>query len=229
MTTTREYELPGGGVVELDGTIADLTDSGTDGPVRVHPEIAIERTIERWKTKPGFQALLASYTSVLQDVENVLWDVLVLRFLDYAFGASLNTLGKIVGVGRGPRTDPQYRARIKAQVAINASRGGADDVINVLRLVDAASFTFREYDPAFFRIEYLEPAPDFVQAEIPLIVRDARAAGVGASVLQPPDVTGVLAGAFNFGDGPDPAGTGLGFGNAGSGTYGGALSHYVVA
>ncbi len=223
--------MPGGSVIEADGTVTEADDGG---PVRLHTEQALGRLIEWWQ-KPALRALVRTYTDEIQEAESMLWDVIVSRFVDYAAGVHLDRLGRVVGEPRKGKGDAAYRARIKARIRINQSFGNPVDVIGVLRAVDPAAFHFVEMAPASFVIVYDEPAVSLaVQGEIPGIVAECRAAGVGAGVIQPIDDPGVLDGAFNFCDVDlAPLGTGLGLGDVpglfGAGDYGGTLSWYASA
>jgi hypothetical protein len=221
-------QLPGGTAIESDGTIVSAEENGE---VRSHTDQALGRLVERWK-KPALQALVRSYTDELQEVESMLWDVILLRFPDYASGAQLDVLGRIVGEPRRGKGDAAFRARIKAQIRINSSFGRLSDIIAVLNLADPASYTIEELGPAFFRVVYLEPAVSAaVQGEIPAMVAATRAAGVGASVTQPVVPTDGF-GPFTFSDsGGDPAADGPGFSDSGGdpAAEGGSLSWYSSA
>jgi hypothetical protein len=225
--TLPDVILPGGAHIESDGTDAAAVDGS---PIVFHADKAVGRAIERWRTKPAFIAWLRCYAEEAQELEEALWDAMVLRFPDYAFGSTLDMLGRIVGVGRDGRGDARYRARIKAQIRINQSFGTATDVIAVLRLIDGAAFRLEDLGTAFFRVVYEEPAAArAIQYEIPSIVFDAKAAAVGASVTQPMLTPGLLELPFRFcGDDADENALllpGAGFGDD-TGYIGGALSEY---
>lgn len=215
--------LPGGAAIEADGTVVGVTEGGG---VRMHTDQALSRLVEYWQ-KPVMRAILRTYTDEVQELETALWDVLVLRFLDYAEGAQLDTLGRVVGERRGDKGDAAYRVRLTARILINSSFGRPADVFAVLKAVTDAGFTYREFRTASFQIQFTEaPEPVAVQAELPGLISETRAAGVGASVSYP-----VSANVFNFSDAqnPGPYGTGLGFSDAFAGTPGGDLSSYARA
>jgi hypothetical protein len=223
--TLPDIVLPGGAHIESDGTNAGTDDGSV---IVFHADKAVSRLIERWRTRPAFVAWLRASAEEAQELEEALWDVLVLRFPDYAFGATLDMLGRLVGVGRDGRGDARYRARIKAQIRINASLGRALDVIEILRLIDGARFRLEDLGTAFFRVVYEEPAAArSIQLEIPSLVFDAKAAGVGASVTQPWLTPGLIELPFRWGvDAGDPEPLpGAGFGDD-TGFIGGALSEY---
>ncbi len=185
--------LPGGSVVDVPADVLDVQG------VTVHQNKAPFHTIERWH-KENFAALQASYTPEIQEAENALWDVWISRFIDYAQGEQLNMLGRLVGEGRNGRNDPNYRVRIRARIAINESFGRPKDIVKILQLVDPAVAEIVEFGPAAFRVDFQAPLSGVAtHAEIASIVSEARAAGVGASVVIPTD-----ANVFRFGDVNDP-------------------------
>lgn len=154
--------------------------------VTLHVPLALSRLIEFWKNKPNMAGLVTSYAQEVQLLENAIWDVLVMRTLDYAQGVNLDALGRLVGQDRGSLTDPQYRVRIKARIKINSSFGTAANIIDILRFVDPAPFKYSEGPWRSFRIDYITaPAVPAVASQIPGIVRDARAAAYGCRVFMP--------------------------------------------
>jgi hypothetical protein len=177
--------LPGGTQIDTgnDPTIV----YADDGAITLHTPLALSRLIERWKGKPNLAALLASYTDQLQLLENVLWDIVTMRLPDYAAGTQLDTIGRIVGEPRQGQSDAQYRPRLKVRIRINQSFGTADDVIEVLQMLDPSSvFSYTELGSAAFAVEYsLPPTSAVVASQVPRLVSQTRAAGVGATVTIP--------------------------------------------
>jgi hypothetical protein len=180
-------QLPGGTAIDSEGTVVAAADNGE---IRLHTTQALSRLIEFWKNKPNLRGLLADYTDEIQEIESMLWDVIVLRLPLYAGAAQLDALGKLVGEPRNGLGDAAYRVRIQARIAINNSLGRPRDVIHVLRLIEAALFGYLEIPNASFQIHYREvPSTASAAHEIPVIVAETRAGGVGALVTQPTDAT----------------------------------------
>lgn len=155
-----------------------------------HVETGLSRLITRWSAdeRPAIAAILASYLEEAQELENAIWFVIYGRMLDYAEGAQLDMLGRIVGQPRNGLPDDRYVVHIRARIRINRSIGTPDDVIDVLRLVDSAAFRYTENGTARFQINYSEPPSDAATGhELPDLVRQTRAAGVGALVSFPVD------------------------------------------
>lgn len=156
-----------------------------------HVEIGLSRLIERWRAdkNPNLAAILTSYLEEGQELENAIWFVIYGRMLDYAEGAQLDMLGRIVGQPRNGLSDDRYRVHVRARIRINRSIGTADDVIEVLRLVDpGVTYHFQDVGFASFRLWSDVPPGDAATGhEIPDLVRQTRAAGVGALISFPVD------------------------------------------
>lgn len=218
-------QLPGGTAIDPFGEAISAEDNGS---IVLHTPLALSRLIERWKadSHPNLAGLLSAYTDAAQDAENVLWDVIVSRLIDYATNAQLDGLGRIVGEARNGLGDAAYRARIRARILINQSLGRASDIVKVLRAVDPGVFHLIEVGEAAFEIYYDAPlSNDAVAAQLPGIVRETRGAGIGATVKIPTDATrgaryGYAATSFN---------AHIGYGYAASGTYGGVYANATVA
>lgn len=181
LPATRKYALPGG--AELD-TNDDLSIVSVEGLTLQQP-LALGRFIEYWKHKPNIAGLSDSYMREVQALENAMWETLISRTIDYAVGVQLDTLGRLVGQPRGALTDPQYRVRIRVRIKINSSNGTAKDIIDILRSVDPAPFTYTEIYGGF-RIDYTTaPSSAAVASQIPAIVRESRSGGFGGYVYMP--------------------------------------------
>jgi hypothetical protein len=215
--------LPGGTQFDTgtDPTVVSVDD------VTLHTPLALLRLIERWKGKPNLAAILASYTDQLQLLENALWDIITARLVDYAEGAQLDAIGRIVGEIRQGQNDAQYRARLRVRIRINQSFGTAEDVIIVLQMLDAALFAFVESGYAHFDIVYSAPLTSpAVASQVPKIIKQTRAAGIGATVTIPTDATR----GGRYGTALDPAfNQHIGAGTVLDSSYGGLSAHVANA
>jgi len=115
------------------------------------------RPISQYQGRPRLLALILSYVNRCQELENAAWDVILKRMIDNAENAQLDTIGKIVGQLRSGQSDATYRVYITARIRINRSHGHAEDVIDVLKLIDSAAFSWIEYYPCTVWLEYTEP------------------------------------------------------------------------
>jgi hypothetical protein len=154
-------------------TFAQITD---------YADEAGTRPLEQYQGKPRLLALLLSFVNRCQELENAAWDVIIKRMIDNAHDAQLDTIGKIVGQLRGAQADDIYRIYITARIRINRSQGHPDDVIDVLRLVDAATFTYTEFYPATAVVEYAS-APTADPQVLAALARLAISAGVRFNLI----------------------------------------------
>lgn len=95
--------------------------------------------IQQYKDSPRILALVQANSEQLQDIEDCVWDLYILRSLQTAFGAQLDGLGQIVGISRMGFSDPVYRLFIYIQIAINNSKGTPDQVIAIMKLITGAT------------------------------------------------------------------------------------------
>ncbi len=196
-----------------------------------HVEVGLGRLIERWRAdkNPVLAAILTSYLEEAQELEDAIWFVIYGRMLDYAEGAQLDMLGRIVGQPRDGLPDDRYAVQIRARIRINRSIGTPTDVIEVLQLVDSAVFHLTEIGTARFQINYETPPSDAATGrEIPDLIRQTRAAGVGALVAFPVDrLTGRGA---RFGSVYNPAlNASIGWSSVYNADVGGLFCHAVRA
>ena len=184
---------------------------------------ATTRPISQYQDRPRLLAWILSYVNRCQELEDAAWDVILKRMIDNAENAQLDTIGKIVGQLRNGQSDSVYRIYITARIRINRSQGHADDVIDVLILVEAAALAYSEYYPATSLVTYADaPATD------PRILIDlgklAISAGVRLLLTAPPPAV-VAASVFTTSNYFGTSVAALGFGDYfNSGTYGGVLA-----
>jgi hypothetical protein len=113
-----------------------------------HVQQAKARLIAQYKGKANIEAFIEAYANQVQEIENVLFDLLLLRGVDTATGALLDLLGAIVGRPRDGLGDTDYRLYIKAQIRANISNGNAEELIAIMTLlVSGASFDLVEQYP----------------------------------------------------------------------------------
>jgi hypothetical protein len=131
MSEPYDLELPDGTFVEVDSDDVTVEIDGL-GTVVAHPVQGPSRLIERFQ-KPVYLAIIKALCEELQEAENMLWGVLLSRYVDNAEGVSLNYIGNRVGEPRASLNDPDYRVRIKARILINKSRGRSEDILGIVR------------------------------------------------------------------------------------------------
>lgn len=122
-----------------------------------HTATALAQLIEQFQDSSDIKALIAAFVDRAQDLENALFPLLEIRNVDTMTGDRLDGLGQIVNVGRGGRTDDEYRLRIRAELAILKSTGIARDLVSTLQLLIAQTVADIQVDEYYPKTIYLRP------------------------------------------------------------------------
>jgi hypothetical protein len=110
---------------------------------------ALLRLPQQFKSKPNLADFITATFWSLQDVENVAYDLLVLRWMKNAEGAQLDGIGEIVGEARQGNNDANYLERIYQRIFLNASKGTPETLISVLALITGGTLIiYNEVWPA---------------------------------------------------------------------------------
>ena len=128
----------------------------------------------------NIQAMLTSYLTLAQELENSIYDVYESRIIANASGAQLNILGDIVGAQRGNLDDADYRTAIKIQIAVNKSKGRAQDLVSI-GILAGVSPVYVQGAPACFQITI----KDGIFA-IALAFMNAKALGTAGDMISYP-------------------------------------------
>lgn len=101
-----------------------------------HVANSLARLPEQIKDKPYFQAVVTAFANQFQDLETAGQDLLLLCGVSRATGATLTSIGDLVGQPRnGVEDDDTYRRYIRARIFANRSNGTVRDFVRVSRLV----------------------------------------------------------------------------------------------
>ncbi len=196
-----------------------------------HADQMVDLLLQQFKSKPNWEALLRAWAISIQAVEDMLYDLFMLRSVDTAFGAQLDILGGIVGETRNSRTDEPYRIGIKTRVIRNVSSGTPDSILDAFTLLTNDSdvtFTYAESYPA--EVDMVFSAPGGVTTSNALayadVLHDLLPAGVGYNLVWPPASAAFMF-RFALNDSTVEASSSVGFGTTASGSIGGHLAGVV--
>lgn len=147
-----------------------------------HAAQAREKLLQQFKGLDNWADLLNVYSAQIQDIEDMLFQQIDVRFLDDALGDLLDGLGRIVGVERGGLSDDEYRIRIRAQIKINLSSGTIEDISEIMTLVlpGATAFELAEEFPGQFLVDVTDVLPGTDGEFVSGILQKAKAGGVRA-------------------------------------------------
>jgi hypothetical protein len=175
--------------------------------------------LDQYKGKPRLAAFISSYLRRVQELDDAAWDTLIKRYIDDAEGAQLDGIGRIVGEQRQGKDDATYRLFILVRIRVNLSFGHADDVIDVLNLVEAADFLLVEYYPASMVVDFAT-MPAIAPVVLIALARMAKGAGVRLQLLYGASEVGVDAFSFCAGSGTETTTTeGFALGDESTGGY----------
>jgi hypothetical protein len=123
-----------------------------------HADQGVFKFLEQFKEQPALEALARSYLNRIQELEDAIWEVILIRGIEESEGVNLDAIGNIVGRPRLGLGDVDYRVALRAQIRINRSSGTPEDMIAVTKLSITANqlFTFAEAIPATVVIEILD-------------------------------------------------------------------------
>ena len=118
-----------------------------------HIADALARLASQFKEKPRIEALIRAFVSPMDEIEREIYNLNFYRWVRTATGVQLDGLGAIVGEDRRGRNDDAYRLAIITRIAINTSKGTAEDAITVFELLTNATVVhLYEYFPGVVEI-----------------------------------------------------------------------------
>lgn len=107
--------------------------------ITTHQTDAIERLIEQYKGKFTVEGMVNAEARQFQDMEDVLFEMFLNRFVDNAVGVQLDNFGTIVDLARQGFDDDFYRILLKFKIGQNISRGEPSRVVSTLKLIAQAT------------------------------------------------------------------------------------------
>lgn len=181
-----------------------------------HALRAVSRLAQQYQ-KVSIPALVTALAGSVQDLENALYDLLLLRWVTTATGTQLDQLGRVLGQSRDAfPDDASYSLLLQARILLNRSSGTPEELYSIFKTVlPTSTFQYQEeYTAAFaFRMFAITAAQ---ATQLRSLLDKARPGGVRAMFewsLTDQNNT------FAF-DG----GTGLGFGDTGNPATGGQFA-----
>lgn len=149
--------------------------------VEDHPEAARGRLVSQYQTAVRLNSLVQILASRAQGLEDALYGLLTLRWIDTAAGQQLDELGLILGEPRAGRPDPEYRVALAVRARLNAASGEYDPIPVLASTLseDAGFVSVEEIFPAAIRVNM---TGDLATADA-LRLRQAVGAGIGLDLV----------------------------------------------
>lgn len=120
-----------------------------------HRAEAVALLTDKWRDKTNVKGVLRALVKPYDALETATFEIIENRVLDNAAGVWLEAWGRVVGEGRGGRSDADYRFGIKIRLRILRSKGRAEDIIEIANLLDETA-TYIEYAPLAWEVEIYE-------------------------------------------------------------------------
>lgn len=148
-----------------------------------HAAQGLARLTSRWTNMPRARRWLGVYLREIQALEDAIWDLLDLDFLDSATGRTLDVYGILLKQPRLGLSDAVFRIFLRARVAVNRSSGHPNDVIKVARLLVARNWYVDQF-PRSFTVE-IDPGDFDVDQVLAIgsLIGSARAVNSACEVL----------------------------------------------
>lgn len=99
----------------------------------------LELLLEQYKNKENLKGMIDSSNDQADDIEQALFEIRDLYFIDDAEGVQLDSIGAIWNVVRNGDTDVVYRENIKIQAALRSS-GNPEEIMAILIVLFGATF-----------------------------------------------------------------------------------------
>lgn len=133
--------------------------------------------IDQFRGRPNTVAFLDAVAAEVQAIEDMLFDVILNRFLDNATGVQLDVIGRHVGLPRDERDDEEYRGALAVQITLNRAGGEIETIIQaVVFFAQAEHVQVHPQFPAGISVSVEQPVSD--GPAVAAIVEKIKAAGV---------------------------------------------------
>jgi len=124
---------------------------------------SVELLTDGFRGRLVIEGLLKALTRRVQELETLTWELTQAKLWANAAGVWLDNIGRIVGEPRLLRSDAEYRIAIQVRILVNRSKGRAEDMIKIARLIASANgntlpAVYREGFPLDFEVEII-PLP----------------------------------------------------------------------
>lgn len=153
--------------------------------ITTHIAQALDLLPTQYLNKPLIAALLTSYATQAQEIEDALWAILQIT-LDNATGDMLDQIGALVLAKRGPLVDDDYRVILRATIRARLSNGTGPDILAVVALMLGEVLFSGTWGHASVLIEPHSPLP-FSASAMMGVLRITASAGIQIQLINPPD------------------------------------------
>lgn len=152
-----------------------------------HVEDGLDRLLGQFREANNIREINRIILEEVQQLEDALFDLFVLRTLELSTGETLDLYGKVVGERRGGRSDETYRNFIQARILSNLAQGDINRIIKIIRIyVEANSVEYYPMYPNAYNLVYEVDvdAPEDSRERIANRIELISPSGVGVRVQE---------------------------------------------
>jgi uncharacterized protein YjgD (DUF1641 family) len=107
--------------------------------ILTHAQDALKRLLEQYKDANNIKNIINIYTTQIQEIEDILYDMFLNRSVQNGIGNQLDLIGYIVGAERQGWSDDIYKLVLFAKIGQNVSNGEPERIIDILKLLSQAT------------------------------------------------------------------------------------------
>ncbi len=110
-----------------------------------YSEVGGDLIPSRFSEKNGYNGILDSIDSQLNDLEETGYSLFLDMWVNTATGATLDIIGEYVDLLRRGRDDETYRALIKLKIAVNVGAGQPELLISIIKVIYSATIVHYKF------------------------------------------------------------------------------------
>lgn len=142
------------------------------------------KLLKQFKGQPNMEGIAASYGVQFQEIEDMLWDLYLYRWISTAFGVQLDKIGDILGQKREGRSDDNYRIALYGRAYLIRSNATIEDLIFAMNNSYTADYRLRELGSAALKMRLLTAKPGTVDEDtLYSVLQKNKGAGVEAKFV----------------------------------------------
>lgn len=183
--------------------------------ITTHENDAIDRLITQYSDSTNLQQLIKVYTTQIQEIETVFFDLLNSRTINNSSGQQLDNIGTLIDQDRLGYDDTTYLGLIYNKISQINSEGTIENLISIFNiLMNADKITLSEPSTAHVNLYAINSSPLISNNDINIAISNSKPTGVSV------DLINVQSDYFGFQNDSEA----LGFSSLTDATQGGYLS-----
>lgn len=183
--------------------------------ITTHENDAIDRLITQYSDSTNLQQLIKVYTTQIQEIETVFFDLLNSRTINNSSGQQLDNIGTLIDQDRLGYDDTTYLGLIYNKISQINSEGTIENLISIFNiLMNADKISLSEPSTAHVNLYAINSSPLISNNDINIAISNSKPTGVSV------DLINVQSDYFGFQNDSEA----LGFSSLTDATQGGYLS-----